>query len=122
MLFSPPAYEAHESLLARLAAEKRRRDAVRVGEEQAAADAAMRSLELVKASGSTVPLPAPTPDKIARHVKRFGSDGVNDVLVAYGVADGKLTAPQLREQGYSVEEISKTLKISVSKVRLALSA
>jgi hypothetical protein len=54
-------------------------------------------------------LAPPSPEKIARHVKVYGDEGVSDVLRAYGVTEEKPNAAYLREQGYSVEEIAKTL-------------
>ena len=53
-------------------------------------------------------------------MKFYGDEGVEEILRAYG--HGKPEAASLRQQGYSVEEIAKTLKTTVQRVRLALSA
>jgi hypothetical protein len=43
----------------------------------------MRSLELHRLDGTIVPLPAPSPAKIARHVKLYGNEGVEETIRAY---------------------------------------
>jgi hypothetical protein len=108
MLVRPEAYTVDQEI-ERRCREKQRADERRGAEEyEAASDLWWRMF------------PCPSPEKIAKHVARYGDEGVEEVLRAHGASEK--SPASLRSQGFSVEEIARTLNTSVKKVRLALSA
>ena len=47
---------------------------------------------LVKLTGKRVPLPAPGADKLARHIKLYGTEGVEAIRDAYSIESLPLAA------------------------------
>jgi hypothetical protein len=110
MLFSPEAFEVDQEIERRWR-EKQRADERRGADEHEAASDLWWQM---------FPYPPPSPDQIAKHVARYGDEGVEEILRAHGASEK--SPASLRAQGFSVEEIARTLHTSVKKVRLALSA
>jgi hypothetical protein len=121
LLFSPHAFEVHTRIIESERSEKRRREEAGRRDTRAASDRYTRGLSLLTLDGKWKPFPAPSSERIARHVKRYGSDGVEEMTLAYG-GKGKGDVASLRERGFSVAEIATTLNRSEKSVSRALSA
>jgi hypothetical protein len=110
MLFSPEAFQVDQEI------ERRWREKQKADNR--------RSVEEYEHSSflwwRQFPHPPPFPEKIAKHVARYGDEGVEEILRAYGASEKSPTS--LRAQGFSVEEIARTLNTTAKRVRLALSA
>lgn len=107
-----------------------------------ACDLYMRRLEVENANGERRPIGPPDPDKLARHVKLYGSEGVDEAVRAWPVASLPLSAyktdaPSGRRMTAEMERvimsfgsthplsaIANTLNLSQRRVKdvLALSA
>lgn len=100
-----------------------------------------RRLELVKASGKRVSLPAPDADKLARHIKLYGTEGVDAIRDAYPLESLPLTAYRttaprgrriteelievilhFRALGSPVSALATTLNLSERRIRAVLAA
>lgn len=85
-LFSPPAHEADRKLMEGYTA------SAPVSTVTEGADAYMRRLEILTLNGKRRPIGAPNPDRLARHIKLYGNEGVEEVTRAFPVDSMPLAA------------------------------
>jgi hypothetical protein len=140
LLYSPQALEAHKRIIEAETRDCRideRRPRV---EEREAADAHMRELGLITRAGERTLLGPPDSDKLARHIKLYGYEGVEEVVRAFPtdsmpLATYRTDAPSGRRMTgemknvilsfsgtHPLSAIANTLNISERRVKELLAA